>query len=398
MRLASPPPGAVPPYAYPLMPRIDFCGMVIASLTVAVVRTAPAQAAAPLGDIARRFIAADASTEWQALDAFPAFRWAPLPPTSLTNCLANGDCFARQGRATIDGRAVTVMATGARTIVSTLLLRMQGAPMGEGGVMASLTAAGITAELARCPVRGAAGGTSWYRLKGSGMGAGFLALQPATQQRPNEGITITRGEALPALQPNQLAMYSERCGEGAERPAVATTKPHEAVAQVVITFLAPLNGPPAYDWATLRSLSADVTWTKDAPMAADLSGLGDPNPMMMSGSVTWSGRTFSVTATGTANQVKTIRLDEQGLHPRGEHMLGVVHAKGITVRKVRCGPVYTESTNDWYALTSATTRPANLRQSIRYDGRQVQDAYELRLDGTLPPRDPRDRNPGTAGC
>jgi hypothetical protein len=37
-------------------------------------------------------------------------------------------------------------------------------------------------------------------------------------------------------------------------------------------------------------------------------------------------------------------------------------------------------------------------QSIRYDGTQVQDAYELRLDGSLPARDSRDRDPGVNGC
>jgi hypothetical protein len=60
--------------------------------------------------------------------------------------------------------------------------------------------------------------------------------------------------------------------------------------------------------------------------------------------------------------------------------------------------VYTESTNNWYSLTSAKTRPAMIRQSIHYDGNQVGDTYELRLDGTLPTRDARDRNPGTNGC
>ena len=120
--------------------------------------------------------------------------------------------------------------------------------------------------------------------------------------------------------------------------------------------------------------------------------------MSLTGTVAWGGRTFSLLASGTATQVKTIHLDEQGLHPKGEHVLGIVYAKGIQVKKVRCGPVYTASTNDWYALTSATTHPANLRQSIRYDGNQVQDAYELRLDATLPRRDARDRNPGVGGC
>jgi hypothetical protein len=39
-----------------------------------------------------------------------------------------------------------------------------------------------------------------------------------------------------------------------------------------------------------------------------------------------------------------------------------------------------------------------IRQSIRYDGNQVQDSYAIRLDGTLPTRDPRDRDPGVNGC
>jgi hypothetical protein len=79
-------------------------------------------------------------------------------------------------------------------------------------------------------------------------------------------------------------------------------------------------------------------------------------------------------------------------------MLGVVYEKGIAVRLVRCGPVYSTSTNNWYSLTGTRTRPAMIRQSIGYDGNQVADTYELRLDGTLPARDPRDRNPGVNGC
>jgi hypothetical protein len=116
------------------------------------------------------------------------------------------------------------------------------------------------------------------------------------------------------------------------------------------------------------------------------------------GSVSLSGRKFSVLASGTPNQVKIIYLDEGGLHPRGEHMLGVVYQKGIAVRLVRCGPVYTGSTNNWYSLMSSGIRPAAILQSIRYEGNLVQDGYQLRLDGTLPARDPRDRDPGVGGC
>jgi len=290
------------------------------------------------------------------------------------------------------------MASLARTIVTTILLRNQAEPFGEAAVLAALTQAGIAPELARCPVKASTGFTNWYRLKGDRLLPGFISTQPTTAGRPNEGFVLTRGEDLPALQPNQLALYSDQCAKGAERKAVATSMPHESIAQAVVALLAPASGALLYGWQALKTIVPEISWNGSGPKAVDLRSQGDPNPMMHSGSVAWGGRNFSVMATGTLTAVKAIRLDEQGLHPKGDHMLGVVYAKGITVRKVRCGPVYTESTNDWYSLTSGATRPANIRQSIRYDGNQVQDAYELRLDATLPARDPRDRNPGVNGC
>lgn len=96
--------------------------------------------------------------------------------------------------------------------------------------------------------------------------------------------------------------------------------------------------------------------------------------------------------------MKAITLEEQGQHPRGEHLLGVVYEKGIQVRLVRCGPVYSGSTNNWYSLMSSKTRTAMIRQSISYDGNNVADSYEIRLDGSLPARDPRDRDPGVNSC
>jgi hypothetical protein len=78
--------------------------------------------------------------------------------------------------------------------------------------------------------------------------------------------------------------------------------------------------------------------------------------------------------------------------------LGVLRAKGLDVRLARCGPAYTESINNRYSVTSAKTKPVMFKQSLRRDGNQIQDAYELRLDGSLPNRDARDREPGVNGC
>jgi hypothetical protein len=212
--------------------------------------------------------------------------------------------------------------------------------------VAALKQAGLGAELARCPVRGSAGSTNWYRLQGSNLASGFLSIQAGRPGRPNEGFVLSHGDELPALQPNQLALYSVQCAAGATQAPVSTSKPHEQLAQSFVTLLAPAGGPALYDWKALAALPTEIAWDSAGPKRVDYNALGDPNPVSVGGSVTYAGRRFSVRASGTATQVKTVFLDENGLHPKGEHMLGVVYEKGIAVQLARCGPVYTESTNN----------------------------------------------------
>lgn len=341
------------------------------------------------------------STDWDGLESLPGIRWAPLPAQSLKECLPDGGCYTRVGQASVEGRTLNLMATGARTIVSNLYIRNAGAAIGGDALLAALEARGVSSALARCPMKGGTGATNWYRLAGPGEPA-VLAIQPARSGKPNEGYVVTAGNDLPQLQPNQLAMYSEDCGGGAaSTPAaqkpVSTTRPHIALADAVASALVPATAT-GLTWSELPALSTGIEWDAGGPKKWDLTSRGDPGPMGLSGSVTWAGRKFSALASGTAQQVKVIYLEEMGMHPKGEHMLGVVYERGIAVKLVRCGPVFTESTNNWYSLTSGKTRPAMIQQSIRYEGNQVQDAYVLRLDGTLPQRDARDRDPGVAGC
>ncbi|MEP6591937.1 MAG: hypothetical protein ABJC19_12220 [Gemmatimonadota bacterium] len=343
--------------------------------------------------IVKAFIALDAPPSWDAIERLPTIRWAALPPTSLQNCLPDGGCFVRQGTATVAGRTLAVVATGARSMVLNLYFRNSGAAFGEAAVVAALKEAALSPALARCPLKPGSGSTNWYRLTGPG----YLSVQAATANRPMEGFVVGHGAELPRLQPNQLALYSEQCTAGAARAPVSTSKPHELLAQAVVALLAPA-GVAGYDWKALPTLAPDVAWDAAGPKRIDLSFKNDPNPLSLNGTLKLAGRAFSMMASGTATQVKVIYFDEMGLHPRGEHMLGVVYEKGIAVQLARCGPVYTESTNNWYNLTSTRTRPAAILQSIRYDGSQVQDAYVLRLDGTLPAREARDRSPGVAGC
>jgi hypothetical protein len=343
------------------------------------------------------FLGKEFVADWDGVEKLPSVQWAP-GPRALPNCLPDGSCYARQGAAAIAGRSLSVVATGARTIVTYIYLRNASAPFGEPAVLAALTEAGYAPSLARCPASGGSGGTNWYRLKRAAANSGVLSIQTSCGGRPCEGLVLSQGDELPALQPNQLNLYTEQCAAGADRRAVPVGKPHELLAETVVALLVPAGGSALYDWKSLASVALGISWIGDAPKPASLAHLNDPSPLMQSGQAVFSGRKFSAMASGTPEQVKIVRLEELGQHPRGEHMLGVVYQKGITVQLVRCGPVYTESTNNWYSLTSARTRPAMIRQSIGYDGNRVQDAYELRLDGSLPPRDPRDRNPGVNDC
>jgi hypothetical protein len=346
----------------------------------------------------KAFLAKDATTDWDGLKRIPGIKWAPLPPKSLDHCLPDGGCYTRQGTATIGGRTLVVLATGARTIVSYLYLRNQSAAIGEPAVVDALRQGGLSPDLARCPIKAGAGGTSWYRLKGTSIASGVLSIQTSCNGTACEGFVVSRGEDLPPLQPNQLSLYSETCAAGTERKPVSTLKPHEALARAIVALLPPADGPPLYDWQTLAGISSGISWLGEPGAGNRSAPVGEQNPVRRGGAATYAQRKFSVQALGTETAVKSIELGESGLHPRGEHMLGVVYDQGIAVKLVRCGPPYTESTNNWYQLTSHRTRPAMILQSIRYDGDQVQDSYVLRLDGSLPARDPRDRDPGSNGC
>lgn len=330
-------------------------------------------------------------TDWPGLDRLPGIIWAPLPPTMLQNCLPDGGCFARQGSMFIGGRKLAVVASGARTIVSHIYFRNAATPIGETAVLTALKQGGFTAELARCPVPNTIGGTNWYRLKGAATAPGVLSIQTSCNGKPCEGFGVSLGADLPALQPNQLKLYSERCSATAtDRKPVSTTLPHQQLAAIFVALLPPASGPMLYDWKTLVGLVPDAKWNQPYPPQAGV--------YQRSGQLNLSGREFSLLASGTGTQVKATEFSENGLHPRGEDLLGLLRGQGLAVQLARCGPVYTESTNNWYGVTSTKTKPVMLRQSIRLDGKQVQDTYELRLDNTLPRRDPRDREPGVNGC
>lgn len=368
----------------------------LASLLLLAASQTPAKPEEEFAGLLEAFLSKSFVNDWEGVEKLPKVKWAPLPPADLKTCLPEGGCYTRQGTVSIGGRNLLVVATGARTIVTHLFVRNPAAPIGDAAVLAALNKANLTTGLARCPIKTGVGGTNWYSVRGDKVETGHLMVQSSCNGKACEGYVLSRSDKLPPLLPNQLALYSEKCSAGAERKAVSTVKPHVMLAEVIKTLLPAAGGTALYDWKALAALPTGIEWDAAGPKAVDYKN--DKNPMGMTGHVSLAGREFSLVASGTANQVKAIYFDEHGMHPRGEHMLGVLYEKGLAVKVVRCGPVYTESTNVWYSATSSATKPVMVLQSIGYDGNNVQDAYAVRLDGTLPARDPRDRNTGTGGC
>ncbi len=180
--------------------------------------------------------------DWEGIEKLPGIKWASLPPTMLQTCLPDGGCFTRQGLLTVGGRSLLVIASGARTMVSTIYFRNAAAPLGEAAVVAAVKQKGLAMELVRCPAKDSLGGTNWYRLKGTGLEPGYLSIQTTCNGRACEGFVVSLGADLPALQPNQLKLYSEKCSANDERTAVSTVMPFEQLAQTFSTLVPPAVG------------------------------------------------------------------------------------------------------------------------------------------------------------
>ena len=76
-----------------------------------------------LAGFVKAFLTQSQSADWESVEQLPGVRWAPLPPTALRTCLPEGDCFARQGIATIGGSTMMIIAAGARTMVNRVFIR-----------------------------------------------------------------------------------------------------------------------------------------------------------------------------------------------------------------------------------------------------------------------------------
>ena len=107
---------------------------------------------------------ADGGGSWEDIEKAPGFRWGQGPVMS-ERASPDGNFFARPGQATLAGRPVTVVATGARTMVFSVYLRDPAPSMPPDVLVSGLREAGYAVSPARCPrdPRSAAP-RRWYRL------------------------------------------------------------------------------------------------------------------------------------------------------------------------------------------------------------------------------------------
>ncbi len=324
--------------------------------------------------------------DWTALDAVKLVRWQPLPPKMLDNALSDGGYFTRTGMADINGRLMSVTATGARTMVMNLYFRNTGAPLGEAAALAALKRAGLAPELGRCPIKAsAAAGSKWWQVKGAGKQAAWLRLRTSCDGVKCEEFALLLGEKLPSLTPQESRLYTDRCAPGA-----AATQARAAWDEQLASLLAaliPPQGSAALDWKALDRVTA-VRWQPLPPRESRQPPFDDGNQHYRPGELDLGGRVLQVNATGTRTNVLNVYLQDQATHADRGDALRALWSKGYAVQLARCGKVYQLSSQTWYRVAKAGALPVTVRRGIRCDTNacpKAEEDYRLAFTGTLPP-------------
>lgn len=330
--------------------------------------------------------------DWDYLDAVKAVRWTPLPPKMLNDALSDGSYFSRGGAMELDGRRVSVTATGARTMVTHVYFRSSGAPIGEAAVLAALQRSGLALELVRCPIKASpAAGGKWWRISGAGKRPAWLRLQTSCDGAKCEDFGLLLGEKLPSMTPQESRLYTDRCGPGAAA-ATRAAPPAAWDEQLASLFAAliPAQGAAAVDWKALEKVTA-IRWQALPPKEIAQPPWDDGSRHYRPGELDIGGRVLRVTATGTRTNVLNVYLEDQMSHADRGDALRALWSKGYAVQLARCGKLYQLASQTWYRVTKTGFLPATVRRGIRCDTSACPKAgedYRLAFTGTLPPLQP----------
>lgn len=328
--------------------------------------------------------------DWSSLESVKQIRWQPLPPNMLDDALPDGSYFTRKGLANVGGLPFGVVATGARTMVINVYFRnVSATPMGENLLLDTLRRGGYTLTLARCPVKGAAGGGSrWWHLEHAGKRAAWLNSQTSCDGRKCEGYALLLGDALPTLPPQQRNLYTDQCAGNAAGTPMAPVAAWDAQLAALFEAFMPPARATSVPWTAIDAASA-VTWAPMPPQEMQTPPWSDTeNHFYRGGQADLGGRVLYLTATGTRDSVRTIHVEDQStLANRGDPLV-VLRSQGYAVELVRCGKVYQLSSGKWYRVTGRDKHPAVLKREVRCDTvacPRGQETYALALDGRLPP-------------
>jgi hypothetical protein len=324
--------------------------------------------------------------DWGYLDPVRLVRWGPLPPKMQNDALRDGSYFSRPGVMDLDGRRVSVAATGARTMVTNVYFRNDGAPLGEAAALAGLQRAGLALELVRCPIKASpAAGSKWWRIEGAGKQPAWFRMQTSCDGAKCEEFALLLGEKLPSMTPQESRLYTDRCTPGA-----AATQARAAWDEQLATLLAaliPPQGAAAVDWKALDKVTA-VRWQPLPPRESTQPPFDDGSQHYRPGELDLGGRVLQVNATGTRANVLNVYLQDQATHADRGDALRALWSKGYAVQLARCGKVYQLSSQTWYRVNKAGAAPVTVRRGIRCDTNacpKADEDYRLAFTGTLPP-------------
>lgn len=344
---------------------------------------------------------ADSGGAWEDLSNNRAVRWG-AGPTMFDKPSPDGNYFARPGQTALAGHPVTVVASGARSMVFSYYLSDPAPPRAPEALVTALREAGFAVTSARCPAdpRGAAP-RRWYRLTLARKKVAFLYAGPL--KSGGAGYTLYLND-LPSMTQSEAALYTDNCATGTKpggpaTPAARPTTGQAGVVAVIEALLRPSGGPANLPWNTLSSLPA-ITWPSTPPtkMSNPYSDVGqDLNPRLLGGEFKTATTKMQAVATGDDRATNRFMLREGQRLPRGAVFEGLKR-DGYAITPLRCGKVYTETSQAWFRIAGPGKQPAILYRAHHSTDGVLSEDYALRLDNTLPPIEPGQTPAGPGGC
>jgi hypothetical protein len=337
--------------------------------------------------------------DWQQIEAATQIRWQALPPNMLDDALPDGAYFTRRGLANLGGQPFGVVATGARTMVMNVYFRNVGtSPVGAAAVASALRRQGYTLQAVRCPLKGVAACTQWWRITGRDRRPAFWNSQTDCNGRKCESYALLLDTTLPSLTPEQQRLYTDRCdndatGGASAAGAAAAPKAGAWDEQLASLFrsLIPSGSTAPVAWSAIDK-TPSVSWAPLPPQQMPSPPWPDTeNHYYRGGQADLGGRVLYLNATGSASTVLNVHVEDQSTQANRGDVLQALQRQGLTVQLARCGIVYQLSTSRWYRVTGAATRPVMLLRNVRCDTTACpkgQENYTLALSGVLPPLKP----------